>query len=348
MKLSFLLIPILALSASADTIRMRNGIEYQGVLVSETDDKYTFLIQYSKTIHEQRIIAKTEVLEIVGDKNDSADFEVIKAYLPTPDLLDLNTYNSQLKNTRDFQKKYPKSEFAKTAQEILSTLEAEQIIVVEGGIKLNGEMIAAEDRASRAYPLDASIAAAEVTRLGQARKLTPALRAWSELELEFPSSQAYIATIPYALKLMRTQLRMINQSLATFDQRMQKRAEELQGASAKDRQRAQRAHAENAAAYTRRIKTQQAANIQWLSLNPNDRDIMNIVKNNLEQAIHHLSNLDSATLPDSEQAWTQTWTILSGEPSAEEATLAISEAKAAGLPAPYLKILEEMVPATEQ
>ncbi|MEM9236197.1 MAG: PTPDL family protein, partial [Verrucomicrobiota bacterium] len=217
------LVAALTCASFADTIRLRNGTEYEGEVLAEKDDHYVVRIQVTKSIRDERKIPKTEVLEIIAEKKDAADFEAIKDLVPTPDLLSLEDYEKRTSAVEKFLATHSKSRLAKQASEILKTLDKEREAVAAGGIKFESKIIQSGDRQSRAYPLDAQIAAAEVKRLSEARDFTGALRAWTKLEKDFGSSSAYKDLVPFAHKLFTSQKAALDKSIASFEERLNKR-----------------------------------------------------------------------------------------------------------------------------
>lgn len=343
--LFLLLSSLLALQAGADTIRLRNGTALEGKVISEDADSYQVLVQVTKSIRDQRKIPKADVLEIVAEKTDEVAFEKIKDLVPTPDLLDTAQYDKRVEAVEKFMSDHSGSKLLKEAGAMLKVLDAERKTVAEGGVKFDGAMIEPEDHRTQAYPIDSRIAAERVRRQGDSGDLVGALRAWDALEKEFGSSKAYIETIPYALKLMRTQLATVNRDLSSFDDRVKKRNDGIERIDASDRPRTERAIADETAAYLRRVDSEKKATLRWLSLHPFEKGPMDDAKRLLESEIKRLSSLDPSKVPDGDAAWTEAWKVLSGTPTPQEATAAISAANSARLPKAYIDLLSAKAPA---
>ncbi|MGB6219834.1 PTPDL family protein [Haloferula sp.] len=341
---TLILIPALACLAHADTIRMRNGTEYEGEVVSEKDDHYVVKIQVTKSIRDERKIPKSEILEIVAEKKDEIAFDEIRGYVPTPDLLTLKQYDQRIADVEKFMSTYPKSSHLKDADKLLKTLDAEREVVAAGGLKFEGNMIKASERTSKAYPLDARIAAAKVVEYGDAGNTTAALRAWSDLEQRFGSSSAYADSIPYVLKMMSDHLKKIERSLSTYDQRVKEREDGLTRIAQRDQERTKRAIADQSAAYTAKLAQEKEEKVKWPSLDPYHKQPMSETKRMLESEITKLDRFDPARLPNGEDAWNNAWQAVNGSADPQEATKAISEARSARLPDEYIIILESRAP----
>jgi len=339
-----LLIPSLVALCTADTIRLRNGTELEGVIVSEETDHYVALIQVTKSIRDQRKIQKADVLEIVGVKKDEVAFEPIQKLTPTPDLLGEEEYERRIEDTEEFISTHSKSTLTRDAVKILAELEEEAEIVKAGGVKFKGKMIPAEERAKKAFTLDSQIAASTVTTAGDAGNRTAALRAWSEFEKDFPTSRAFIDTKPYAIKIMKGQLALVDEQLASFDKRVKERADGIERIPAKDRARTEKMIQEQADDYLRLIESEKKAQIKWLSLDPYQKAPMSQVKSLLEREIKRLEGLSTSQLPDGDHAWEEAWTTLHGSPEPAEAREVFTKARSARLPDEYLDRLEAMLP----
>ncbi len=343
---TLLLFSAFACLAPADTIRMRDGSELEGEVVSEKDDHYVVKVQVTKTIRDERKIPKTDVLEIVAEKKDALAFEEIKTLVPTPDLLTLQEYERRTAKVEGFMKEFSESRLLKSANALLKVLDDERKVVAEGGLKFEGKMIQASERAAHAYPLDAQIAASKVVAAGNAGDPTQALRAWTALESKFVASQAFLDTRSYAQKLMVAHLKSIDNSLATFDARMKEREAGLARIDERDRDRTKRAIAEQSAAYEAKLAKEKEENVKWPTLNPNHKEPMMVTKRLLETEIAKLEKLDPSKIPDGDKAWNDAWSVLTGgEVDRQTGTAAISAARSARLPSDYIALLEAKVPA---
>lgn len=341
---AFLLLPALICLCSADTIRLRNGTELEGIILSEDSDHYVALVQVTKTIRDQRKIPKGDVIEIVGVKKDEVAFEAIQKLTPTPDLLGPEEYERRIEDTEEFLTTHSASRLATDATKILAELEEEAKLVKAGGIKFKGTMIPADERAKKAYTLDSQIAASAVTTAGDAGNRTAALRAWDDFEQSFPTSRAFLDTKPYVIKVMKTQLAAIDGQLATLDKRLKDRADGIERIPNKDRARTEKILEEESASYRRLIENEKKAQIRWISLDPYHKEPMTQMKGQLEREIKRLTDLSTSSLPDGDHAWEEAWSTLHGAPTSEEAKAAITKARTARLPKEYMDRLEAMLP----
>lgn len=338
------LAPLVLAIVHADTIRLRDGKHFEATVLSEADDHYVILVKVTETIREQRRIPKNKILEIVREKKDEIAFEELQELVPTPDRLDVEAYDSRIERLARFMEKFPDSPRVSTAEAMIKTLEAEREVIAAGGVKFDGELLGAEDRREKAFTIDSRIVEAELNdALSKGRRIE-ALRAWDELEKEFPTSTAYTDNLPRILDVMRTQLAAVEKALETYDQRVGRRAENMSRVPEKDRDRARQAIEDQASDYLDRIAEEREEGIRWLSLDPFQEEPLHRAKSLLESEIRRLEELDTRSIPNGDQAWKEAWTTLHADPNPDEAREAISKARDARLPERYIDMLEAEAP----
>lgn len=335
------ILPFLAIAAvHADTIELKDGTKYEGTLIKKDATDYYFSIQVTKSIKDERKIPKDQVLRIVAEEKDLTAFEELSKLLPVPDLSTVEDYDKRLKAGADFIKQFPDSKKKAEVLKIIDTLDKERTVIFSGGVKFEGRMISAAERNPKAYALDASIAAAKVKRFGDAGDYLSALRAWTKFEKDYLGSSAYIDTVPYTVKLMRSYQAVVNESLSTLDARVKQRQTGLSRMADRDRTRSQAAIDEELAAYKSRLDAEKAAGIKWMSLDPFVKAPLDDTKRSLDTEIKRLENLQIASLPKTEAAYQEAWAAVTKEGSTKsEIESALSKVRSSQLPAAYQEIL---------
>jgi hypothetical protein len=329
----------------ADTIRLRDGKELEGTVVSETDTEYVVRVEVTRSIREQRRIPKNTVLDIVREEKDETAFEELKGLVPTPDRLDVEAYEARIGRVEAFIGKFPESSRIPEAAKILDTLEVERDVVAAGGVKFEGELLAAADHHKRAFTLDSLIVEAEFNDAIAEGNRTAALRVWDKLTKEFPTSRAYVRNIPRAIEVMRVQLAAVDSALETLDDRVEERSAKLASLRESDRARARKAHEQQSADYLRRIEAEREQGIRWISLDPFEKAPLSAAKSMLQSEIQRLENLDTSRLPDGDEAWKAAWKALDEDAASDAARAAVANARSARLPQRYLEMLEARLPA---
>ena len=339
--------PLLAIaSVSADTFELKDGTKFEGTIVKEDGADYIISVQVTKSIKDERRVPKISVANQIAERKDETEFPNLAKLVPTPDLQSAEVYRSQINKVEGFIKKYPQSLKKAEALKLLSTLEKEHDLVEAGGIKFQGKLITAADRLPKAYALDAGIQAATMKTEAEQGDMVSSLRAWSKLEKDFQGSSAYRDNIPFAVKIMKSQLSSVSTSLASFDARTKAREAGLAGMNSSDRNISTAAIKEEQDAYTARLEKDKLAGHKWLPLDPYVKAPLEEAKRNLESEIRRLESTPTTNLPKSEEAYEAAYAAVT-KPGAtqQEISTALSNARSASIPQSYVDALTKAAPA---
>lgn len=305
----FLMAGLLTSPLTADTIELKSGVKYQGKVISEDEKSYLVEIHHSASIKDERRISKDQVRKIVSEASDTKEFKAIKDLVPTPDSLTEKDYLERIKMTSDFIKKHPKSKLTKKANPILKTLTQEKQAIVNGGIKLNGKIIAASDLKTNAYDIDASLLAQKVKKLAKGRKLQPALRQWEKLEQNYPYSTAYKNTLPFIPRVLKVYKAELQKNLDSLDAQINKREKIMESLSNSDRSRTEKALETKQKKYANLIaKEEKELNTKWLTIDPFSRTALEFNLRSIESAQQEISSTQASQIKlagdDLRAAWT--------------------------------------------
>lgn len=282
---------------TADTIELKSGVKYQGKVISEDEKSYLVEIHHSASIKDERRISKDQVRKIVSEASDTKEFKAIKDLVPTPDSLTEKDYLERIKMTSDFIKKHPKSKLTKKAKPILKTLTQEKQAIVNGGIKLNGKIIAASDLKTNAYDIDASLLAQKVKKLAKGRKLQPALRQWEKLEQNYPYSTAYKNTLPFIPRVLKVYKAELQKNLDSLDAQINKREKIMESLSNSDRSRTEKALETKQKKYANLIaKEEKELNTKWLTIDPFSRTALEFNLRSIESVQQEISSTQASQI----------------------------------------------------
>lgn len=342
------LLPLLAISnALADSFELKDGTKFEGTILREEGSDYIIQVQVTKSIKDERRIPKADVVSQVAEKKDETAFPEIAKLIPAPDLLDAAGYDARIRKVEAFIKEFPQSPKNVEVRKIHDTLETERAVITEGGIKFEGKMVSAAERAPKAYALDASILASSLKAAVEAGDVLTALRTWSKLETNFAGSTAYRENIPFIVKVMRAHLGNVTTTLNGLDARVKARASGLAGMNGNDRTRSEQAIQEEQDAYLARVAREKADGIKWMSLDPYVKVPLEETKRMLDSEIRRLTNLDPGNLRNTEEAYEEAYaTVTKPEATPQEIQTALSKARSANLPAAYVELLTKATPAT--
>jgi hypothetical protein len=335
-------------SAAADSLELKDGTKLEGTILREEGDDYIVQVQVTKSIKDERRIPKADVVKQTAEKKDETAFVELAKLVPAPDLLGEPAYAARIAKVAAFLKAFPDSPKKSAALKIHDELETERAAITAGGVKFEGKMISAAERAPRAYGLDATIQANTVRAAVEANDMLSALRGWSKLETDFSGSSAYRELIPFMVTAMKSHLANVNTTLAGLDARVKAREAGLAGMSGNDRARSQQAIQDEQNAYLAHVAKEKADGIKWLSLDPYVKAPLDETKRLLDNEIRRLTNLDLTYLRNAEQAYADAWAEVT-RPGAtrREAEAAISKARGENVPQAYLDQLLAAAPAAE-
>lgn len=338
---------LLAANLSADTFELKDGSKIEGTILRTDGADYIIEVQVTKSIKDERRIPKADVVKQIAEQKDETDFAAIAALVPVPDLFSEEEYESAAGKVANFLKKYPNSARKKEAQKIYDTLESELAVIKTGGVKFEGRMIPASERAPKAYGLDASIVASNMKKAGDKGNFVSALREWSKLEKDYPGSNAYRENKDYAVTLMKGHLANVTSLLSGYDARVKARQSGLAGMEQSDRVRSEQAIQEEQSAYTARVEREKAEGVKWLSLDPFAKVQLDETKRSLDTEIRRLSMLDTSSLPNTEAAYEDAYAAVTKTGAKkQEIDSALSKARGANMPQKYIDELAKLAPAT--
>jgi hypothetical protein len=331
-----LTVPVLA-----DTLTLKDGTTLEGVILKEDPESYLLEVQVTKSIKDERKVAKADVSKVIRERPGQSAFEEIAKLVPTPDLLTDAQYGERITAVNKFLKAFPDSSEKTDAEKILATLKAESAQVASGGVKMKGKMITPEEFKLDAYDLDAKVEEARILTLIEQRQFISALRVFSDFMVKFKSTNSMVTLSPTMKQVMQGQIAETKRLLASLDQRTKKRNQGLEQMAPDDRRVTENALKEEAANVEKRLVAEKAAKIVWVTPSPFSRSALDDVVRGGDSELRRLEAIKPpAPGQDSGGLWRGAMALIGrGAPDTEVST-AISAARSAGVPAEYITILE--------
>ncbi len=330
----------IALPCFADTFTLKDGTVLEGTIVSETADSYVLDVQITKSIKDERTVAKADVVKIGREKADEKAFEALGKLTPTPDFMAADDYLVKIAAVEKFLKANGLSPKAKDAKEILATLKAESAEVTAGGIKMNGKMISAADYAPNAYELDARVQEAKIRSLVKDGQLIPALRVYSDFDRDYRTTLSYGALAALIKQVIQSQVNEAKQALQTLPTRIKERDLGLQRMSSEDRGSTDAAIKEEAAAIDARYKAEKDAKQKWVTISPFHKASLEDTVRLGETELVRLGKVKTDLGIDGGRAYRDAYSAVHSDANAAAVNTAITAAKTAQVPVRYLAPLE--------
>ncbi|MCP5544781.1 MAG: hypothetical protein H7A49_12835 [Akkermansiaceae bacterium] len=339
--LPFLLLLSFPIVAAADTFVLKDGTEIEGSILRETPDSYVLEVQITKTIKDEKTIAKADVEKVKRTKPGEEEFEPIKELVPVPDQMDAAEYADRISDVERYLSKFKYGPRDKEAKAVLKTLKDEANEIIAGGIKINGKVIPAQVYRPNAYEIDARALASKAESLIAKSQYASALRVFDEMSKKYPNTEAYTKLAPLATRAARLYLAEVDRLLETFDSRAHDRKVGLERMTSADRAQTESAIAEQTANFEKRLKAEKDAGIGWVTIDPTFRPSLEATATYGKQQLNKMDALPSEPKVDAGRLYRDAYSLSHGSgEDAKEAKNAINAAKTAGVGPSYITALE--------
>jgi hypothetical protein len=329
-----------SLPAVSETFKLKDGTTIEGTILRETAESYVLEVQVTKSIRDERTIAKADVASVVRAEPDAKDFESISNLLPTPDMLTADQYAVKIAAVERFIQKHPTSSKLKTARTMLETLKSESAQLAAGSIKIGGRMVSPADYQANAYEFDARVRESRIRDFVNDNEFLPALRLFAEFDRDYRNTLSYGALITMMKQVIQHQVEEAREALLTLDARTKERNSGLQRMAFEDRKRTEEAIKEEAAGLEALYKAEKDAKQPWPTTSPYHKASLEDTVKFGQAELVRLAGVKIVLGLDSGKAYRELWNALQSGANAATVTTAIANAKAAGIPPRYLEPLE--------
>jgi len=328
--------------ALGDVFLMKDNTKLEGVLVREEASSYVVEVQISKSIKDERVIAKADVKSIEIAKEDDEAFKRIASLGRVADGFSIDEYDLRIDQIERFKTRYPSSSKVKEATALLTALREERQVIKDGGLKLNGVIYTPQDYHSNAYDLDASLAAHAIQRLVVSGHYLQALRAFSDFEKDYGATDSYSSLTPMILEAIRRYINDVAQTQATYDQRVKEREEGLLRMDDRDRGQSVIAIQQQEEELERQFEQQKNAKLSWVTPDPFCKSALD---HTLSYGKTELKRLESPKSTKSAsmnggKVYRDVMALAKRGADPQAAKQAILKAKQAGIPQKYLDQLQ--------
>jgi hypothetical protein len=330
----------LVFAAHADTFTLKDGSTLEGAILREENASYVLEVQVTKSIKDERVVPKDDVVKIQRSKPDLVAFESIAKLAEIPDMLTEEQYAERIRTVEKFLKDHRGSDKSKEARAIIAKHKAEANEISAGGIKLDGKIIPPGEYRANALEIDAGVAEKRIRALLAEGLYLQALRAFSSFDADFRNTRQHSELLPLMLQAMRQHITQVEQTLAGYDNRMAERQTGLDRMQMDDRRKTEAALKEENAAFEARFKSEKDAKLGWVSTDPHFKPSLDETLTFGRQEISRLTNLSSMPQTDAGKAYREALQKIQNAENAAAISAALSEARAATVPQKYLTTLE--------
>lgn len=327
-------------SSLADIFTLKDGSTVEGKILHEDATSYVLEIQVTKSIKDERTVAKAEIAKIVREQLDMTAFAALQKLVPTPDFLTADEYLQKISAVNQFLKTYPASSKTREAKVILETLKSEAAEVNAGGVKTNGEMITPAAYKANAYELDARVQEARIRNLVAERQTLAALRVFSEFDNDFRTTLSYGTLAPLMKQLAQAEVEEARQQLLTLDSRLKERQVGLDRMTHEDRPVTERAIKEQDEAIEARFNAEKDAKISWVTTSPFHKPSLEETVRFGDAELARLASVTTVLGVDGGRVYREAWSAIHSGADASSVSTAIAAARTASIPPRYLEVLD--------
>lgn len=331
----------LIVPAMADTFVLKDGTRLEGRILREDPTNYHLEVQVTKSIKDEKVVAKADVTKIERAQADLIAFEPISKLVPTPDLLTSEEYTVKIRAVEKYLADYRGGAKSKEAKEILATLKTEANEILAGGIKMNGKIVSPNEYRANAYDIDARVLETKIRSLAKEARYLEALRAFGELGRDFRNTNSYMEVIPLIDQVIATYTAEISQQLATYDARMKEREIGLQRMPADQRTATERAIRDETAAFEARLKSEKESKIGWVTTDPNFKPSLDETLTFAKQEVTRLATVKSTPFSDGGKIYRDGLVLILGKGDKAAVSSMLGAAKTAMIAPAYIARLEE-------
>ncbi|OYV04680.1 MAG: hypothetical protein CFE26_15615, partial [Verrucomicrobiales bacterium VVV1] len=325
--------------ASADTLLLKNGTKLEGKILKEDPQSYLVEVMVTKSIKEEKTIAKSDVAKIDRVKPDEIAFAPLAKLTPAPDLLSAGEYKIRISKLEKFIQEFPTGTSTPRAKAMLEDLQKEQAAVEEGGVKLNGNIIPASEREANKVELAARALELSIRAHFKASEFLAALREFSVLEKDYSTTLPFKESIPIAKQAIEAYSAQISEISASLPKRLEDRKVGLERMSSDDRNNSARAIGEQDAAVEKRFTEEKKSGVKWITPDSFHKASLDDTTRFADQELKRLQALKLDSKIDAGKAWRDAWAAVHGS-DAKAVTTAMTDAKAAKISAALIAELE--------
>ncbi len=336
---SALLLASLIPLACADTIQLKDGTKLEGKILKEDPQSYLVEVMVTKSIKEEKTIAKADVAKIDRVKPDEVAFATLSKLIPAPDLLTAVEYQVRISKLEKFIQEFPTGTSTPKAKAMIDELAKEQAAVAEGGIKLNGNIIPASERDANKVELAARTLERSIRAHVQASEWLPALRKFSDFERDYSTTLPFKESLPVVKQAIEAYRTQVNETAASLPKRLEDRKVGLERMTSEDRNGSTRAIDEQNAAVEKRYTDEKKAGVKWVTPDSFHKASLDDTSRFADLELKRLQALKLDSKIDAGKAWRDAWAAVHGS-DAKAVTTAMADVKAAKISPELIAELE--------
>ena len=276
----------------ADTITLKSGTVLEGKILKEEGDEYLIEVQVTRSIKDQKVVKKSNVLSIEKTAEDAQPFADLQGILPIGDQMPAKEYqaiiNGQLK---PFITKFPESKHLPEVKKMLATVEGELQRAEAGDVKLEGKWIAAAEWNANAFDLDSLVLASEMEKAANATAYRRALTIYDELKNTYPTSEGLAKARGIASSILPQYQSIVASMAGKAKEKLAARKRSIENLPLRDRARVRAGFEAELAQHKARVDAAKKEKIRWIPASQYDERTLQSLERVIKSEIVSLGRI---------------------------------------------------------
>lgn len=332
--LGILLSSLLALTASADEIKMKSGQTFSGKITYEADDIVKIEVAISQSIKETKILSRAEIETITKAAPDDVEFANLQKLLPTESLVTAETYRTLLETGPNaFLKNFPESKHKAKVEEIRDTLAKELDQVERGFIKVNDRWYSPKEKVDLKELVDSEL---RLSRLRSAAKVQnlggylSALREYEFIEENYLGTPAFPQALDIALEVLPAFGRQLQALAARVDYQNTEYERALAASSPEARDQLLAARSREDQALKASIEADRKNGVKWIQIDQRNRSAVDAYLTLAANELTRIRGFDKAQLTRQADLLVQADRLIAEDKISEARTLLVEASAITG------------------
>jgi len=256
---------------AAEWIELRDSSKVEGKILTVSPATVLMEVQTTPTIREEKFFDRREVAKIQRASLDDLAFAEIESLRPPETADNPAIYDVMLeRKIRPFMKSYAYSKHMPAVRKMAATLEEERARIAAGEVKVDGNWVNAEQRASGGPEEEGKL---QLAKMKSADDPAAALSIFADLEKDSSGSSAYPAAIRLARENIGKLREAVTRARAEWARREKEQTEGLELASPDRRALLEKGIAQEQASTQSQLERARQSGRKWPPIVPDSKTL---------------------------------------------------------------------------
>lgn len=188
--------------AYGDAVILPGGERVEGKILRQNSEQVVIEVEVSSGVIDTRTYQVSEIKSVEKESADQVAYQKLIGIKSQNDSAMPSDYDRMIADLKAFKRRFPSSSFLPAIEDNLKALEADKQKVEEGGVKLNGTWLTAEQVQKNRYQIEARSLFGQMSGFAKNGDYISALNAFDSIETQYPNSSSYPEGILLAQKII--------------------------------------------------------------------------------------------------------------------------------------------------